>query len=116
MAAADQYNLLRSVVNHIVLPPDLPGTTDPHLADVDQDLLLRVKDACCELRSLAKGLFEEPLDLLNSSLNHCQNIHHALHLDNHELQQAFRGLKEGEILIIHVYEQNAGLLVRHDIE
>lgn len=113
MAATDGISLLRGVANHIVLPPDLPGTVDANLAEINQDLLLRVKDASCELKALTNGLFEKELDLLNTSLDHCQKIHHALHLDKCELQRTFRALKKGEILPIHVYKQNAGLLVWH---
>ncbi len=106
-------NLLRAVVNHLILPPDLPGTVEKDLADIDRNLLLRVRDACNELKAATKGEFDQELDSLGNSLEHCVNIHHAAHLDSLELQRAFRRLNTGEVLIIHVYEQNAGLLIRH---
>ena len=111
--STNDSNLLRSVANHLILPPDLPGTVDKDLADIDRNLLLRVRGACSELKAATKGEFDQELDLLGSSLEHCVNIRHAAHLDSLELQRAFRRLNAGEILIVHVYEQNAGLLIRH---
>ncbi|OAG39983.1 hypothetical protein AYO21_05856 [Fonsecaea monophora] len=105
--------LLRAVVNHVVLPPNLPEKVDNNLEEINRDLLLRVRDACLELDTVTKGEFQQQLGLLQSSLDHCQNIHASVHLDSLQLQRAFRRLQIGEVLVIHISEQNAGLLVRH---
>ena len=112
MAPADA-KFLRAVANHILLPPDLPGSLDRNLADINRDLLIRAQDACATLKATNKKEFQKELALLGSSLEHCQYLHISAHRDSHQLRRAFRELKPGEILIIYVNEQNAGLLVRH---
>ncbi|KIX98277.1 uncharacterized protein Z520_05578 [Fonsecaea multimorphosa CBS 102226] len=105
--------LLRAVLNHVILPPDLPDKIDNNLDEINRDLLLRIQDACTELEAATKGKYGQELGLLQSSLDHCLSIHASVYLDTLQLQRAFRRLKAGEILIIHVSEQNAGLLIRH---
>jgi hypothetical protein len=112
MAAADAA-FLRAVANHIVLPPDLPGGVEKNLPEINGDLLRRAQDACTEMRAAINSEFQQELSLLESSLDYCYFIHTSAHLDSLQLQRAFRRLQEGEILIVHVHEQNAGLLVRH---
>jgi hypothetical protein len=112
MAAADA-RFLRAVANHIILPPDLPGGVDKNLPEINGDLLQRAQDACTALKAAVKDEFQKELSLLESSLDYCYYVHTSAHLDSKQLQRAFRRLQDGEILIIHVNEQNAGLLVRH---
>ncbi|EXJ58525.1 hypothetical protein A1O7_05951 [Cladophialophora yegresii CBS 114405] len=112
MAAADAA-FLRAVATHMILPPDLPGGVDRNLPEIDGDLLRRAQDACTELKATIHSEFQRELSLLESSLDYCYFTHSSAHLDSLQLQRAFRRLQEGEILIIHVHEQNAGLLVRH---
>ena len=112
MAAADA-KFLRAVANHIVLPPDLPGGVDKNLPEINGDLLRRTQDACAALKVALKGEFQQELSLLESSLDCCYYIHTSAKLDAVQLQRALRRLQEREILVIHVNEQNAGLLVRH---
>ncbi|OQV10858.1 hypothetical protein CLAIMM_14784 [Cladophialophora immunda] len=113
--ATVETRLLRSVANHIVLPPDLPGHVDKDLPEIDGDLLRRAQDACIELRSAVGDHFQEELRLLENSLDYGFFIHTAAHLDSLQLQRAFRRLRTGEILLIHIDEQNAGLLVRNGV-
>ncbi|KIW30928.1 uncharacterized protein PV07_02619 [Cladophialophora immunda] len=113
--ATVEARLLRSVANHIVLPPDLPGHVDKDLPEIDGDLLRRAQDACIELRTAVGDHFQEELRLLENSLDYGFFIHTAAHLDSLQLQRAFRRLRTGEILLIHIDEQNAGLLVRNGV-
>jgi len=108
-------HLLRSVYNHVVLPPDIPGRLDSNLLAINQDLLLRVQNACSEVASATGAEFGREINFLRKSLNYCWCIHISQYLDSSQLQSAFRDLNDGESLIIHVVEQNAGLLVRRNI-
>lgn len=110
--ATTEAKQLRAVVNHVVLPPDLPGSVDKDILDINQILLLRLRNACSELKICMKGEYLEGLELLERSLDHCQSLHLSPHLDSAQLQRAFRTLQDGETLMIHVEKQNAGLLVR----
>ncbi|KIV78785.1 hypothetical protein PV11_06395 [Exophiala sideris] len=105
--------LLRGVFNHVVLPPNVPGSADKNLSEINCDLLGRIHTACTQLRENLGGHYDKELDLLLRSLVHCQSLHTSLHLDSAQLQRAFRSLKHGEVLIIHVVEQNAGLLISY---
>ncbi|KIW32045.1 uncharacterized protein PV07_03620 [Cladophialophora immunda] len=111
--ATSSARLLRAVVNHVLLPPDLPDKIDNNLAEINRDLLLRVQKACIELGIATKGEYRQELRLLQSSLDHCFRIHASTYLDKLQLQRAFCRLRVGEILIVHINEQNAGLLIRH---
>ena len=108
-----EARLLRSVANHIVLPPDLPGHVDKNLLEIDSDLLRRAQDACIELRTAVRDQFQEGLRLLENSLDYGFFIQTTAHLDRLQLQRAFRRLRTGETLLVYIDEQNAGLLVRY---
>jgi hypothetical protein len=103
---------LQAVVNHILLPPNIPGSVDPDLHQLNLDLIARFQKACEELRRRTNGDFASELDHLSRSLRHCHLIHASHCLDSHALEDAFQNLGEGGILIIHVIAQNAGILVR----
>ncbi|EXJ68180.1 uncharacterized protein A1O5_08795 [Cladophialophora psammophila CBS 110553] len=100
--ATSSAKLLCAIVNHLVLPPDLPDNVDKNLAEVNHELLQRVQNACRELDSAIKGEFQQELRLLQSSLAHSCNY-----------SEHFVDWQVDEILIVHVSEQNTGLLVRH---
>jgi len=110
--SSQAHTLLRAVVNHIVLPPDIPGSSDRDAHEINQDLLFRLQIACNELSEATEGRFKQVLDHLSTSLIYCQSLHSSQYLDKTCLQRVFRQLGNGEILIIHVTKQNSGLLVR----
>ncbi|KAI1629950.1 hypothetical protein EDD37DRAFT_671712 [Exophiala viscosa] len=103
--------LLRGVFNHVVLPPNVPGSADKNLSEINCDLLGRLHTACAQLKASLDGHYVKELDLLLCSLAQCRSLHTSLHLDAAQLLGAFRSLKDGEVLIVHIVEQNAGLLI-----
>jgi hypothetical protein len=111
--ATAEARLLRAVANHVLLPPDLPGGVDKNLSEISRDLLRRVRAACVDMNFALEGEHRQVLNSLRTSLDYCERMHTSLTLDSTQLQWAAQQLSEQEILIIHVQEQNAGLLIRH---
>ncbi|KAI1616493.1 hypothetical protein EDD36DRAFT_415389 [Exophiala viscosa] len=105
--------LLRGVFNHVVLPPNVPGSADKNLSEINCDLLGRLHTACAQLKASLDGHYVKELDLLLCSLAQCRSLHTSLHPDAAQLLGAFRSLKDGEVLIVHIVEQNAGLLINY---
>lgn len=106
---------LQAVVNHVLLPPNLPGSVEQNPHQINLDLIARLQRACEELRQSTNSLFGSELEHLGRSLRNCRLIHSSHCLDSHALEDAFQNLEEGGIIIIHVVEQNAGILVRRGL-
>ncbi|KAF7944017.1 hypothetical protein EAE96_010427 [Botrytis aclada] len=98
--------LLESIFNHLVLPPKLPARQDTDIEAIQQSIMTRLVDACVTLESFT-GLFSSVCHSLHLSLD--VNIGH---LEKKSILQAFCNLQPHDILILHVVEQNAALLVR----
>ncbi|KAM3084368.1 hypothetical protein ACMFMG_001526 [Clarireedia jacksonii] len=101
--------LLEPIFNHLVLPPKLPARQDADIEAIQQSIMTRLIDACDILEG-STGLFSSVCRSLRLSLD--VNIGH---LEKGSMLQAFGNLQPNDILILHVVEQNAALLVRHHI-
>ncbi|KAI1854474.1 hypothetical protein JX266_000592 [Neoarthrinium moseri] len=104
--------LLDAVFNHLVLPRKLPGTQDARLLDIQNDLVSRMIRACDCLRNMTNAKFTSTWDDLRESLKLCGMINQG-YLDKAKLKVQFRSLEPNTMLILHVVQQNAALLVRH---
>ena len=91
---------LESIFNHVVLPPKLPGQQDSDIDDVNHAVLARLIRACDTLAQLP-----------GHSLRLCHRLNQG-RLEKASLQQAFDSLGPDELLILHVVEQNAAVLIR----
>ncbi|KAK7749315.1 hypothetical protein SLS62_008284 [Diatrype stigma] len=125
--------LLHAVVNHIVLPPNIPGKQEPD-ADLDAvsyDILARMIKACKEVAtSFANRPYTETsapsckestpsleaFQTLRVSLEACRVLNFDYLLDKTTLLKYFRTLEEdcALTLILHVVKQNAAILMRRD--
>ncbi|KAF8867182.1 hypothetical protein BDZ45DRAFT_609382 [Acephala macrosclerotiorum] len=106
--------LLESVFNHLVLPPKLPGQRDIDIESIEQNILTRLIRACDILGKFIDQQFAETWASLRHSLRVCLNINPG-RLEKASLLQEFRNLQRNDLLILHVVEQNAALLIRHHI-
>lgn len=97
----------------VVLPAKLPSGPSAALADVEQQLTQRCRDACDEFTraTIDPGLLKH-LQCLRFSVSTCKMMNLGSKLSNESLISAFQQLDENKILILHVREQNAGILVR----
>lgn len=112
---------LESVFNHAVLPPKLPGSQDARLHDINQSLILRLIDASTTIRDLPRDesfadtfKIGEALDKIKRVLEGANVLNAGGKQTKNVLLEYFRGLRILDLLILHVTEQNAGLLItRH---
>jgi hypothetical protein len=107
--------LLESVFNHLVLPPKLPGHRDIDFEGIKQSILTRLIRACDTLGKFTGEQFGETWASVRYSLCICLNINRG-RLEKASVLQEFCNLQRNGLLILHVVEQNAALLIRRHIE
>lgn len=106
---------LESIFHHMVLPLNVPGRQDSDIEDVAHALVDRLIRACdtlvnlCENQECTKGLTP-----LRRSLEICREINLG-HLSKTSMLREFRRLERNHVLILHVVEQNAAVLVRRSV-
>ncbi|KAK3347284.1 hypothetical protein B0T25DRAFT_614272 [Lasiosphaeria hispida] len=105
-------DLLHSVYNHLVLPPKLPGHEDSAIQALSQNVLTRLTDACKRLVPLTPQPLSDAFRSLQSSLVASQEINSGF-INKISTLQHFRHLDRvpNRVLIFHVVEQNAALLL-----
>lgn len=107
---------LQAIFNHLVLPPKVPGQAEASLGDIEGDVLARLNEACIDLQSVpGQPGTSHALQILQRSLQSCARIYDGEHLDKTAVIDAFNQLQPHDILILHVVEQNAALLVRRSV-
>lgn len=107
--------LLESVFNHFVLPPKLPGHRDIDIEGIEQSILSRLLRACDSLSKCTNQQFGETWASVRFSLRVYLNINQG-RLEKASLLQGFCNLQRNSLLILHVVEQNAALLIRRHIK
>ncbi|PQE19818.1 p-loop containing nucleoside triphosphate hydrolase protein [Rutstroemia sp. NJR-2017a WRK4] len=107
--------LLEAVFNHLVLPPRLPERQDTDIESIQQSILSRLIQACDTLEQSTGDAFKDTWASVRQSLRVCRDTNPG-HLEKVSMLSAFADLEENDILILHVVEQNAALLVRRNIE
>ncbi|KAI1327589.1 hypothetical protein F5Y16DRAFT_399163 [Xylariaceae sp. FL0255] len=109
-------NLL-SVYNHLVLPPQVPGGPDQDIDLISAEIIRRMLRACTTV-NVAAARHELPLtntyDSLVTSLEACLELNHG-RLEKRTLLSHFQKLPSTGVLVLHINEQNAGLLIRRDL-
>lgn len=107
---------LESVFNHLVLPPKLPGHRDIDIEGIEQSILTRLIRTCDTLHELTdQQQFKETWASVRYSLRICLNVNLG-RLEKASILQEFYNLQRNGLLILHVVEQNAALLVRRHIQ
>jgi hypothetical protein len=103
---------LQLIFNHIVFPPKLPGKQDSRIEDVERDLLRRLRTAAQTLRACPDNEAFSIWEGTEESLNTCQLINEGGFVNKTALKSALQDLKAHNIIILHLSQQNAGLLIR----
>jgi hypothetical protein len=106
--------LLEAVFNHLVLPPKLPGQLDTDIEGIEHSILTRLIRACDTLSGFAGQEFAGTWASVCRSLRACLSITHG-RLIKASMLQEFRNLQPKNLLILHVVEQNAALLIRRHV-
>ncbi|KAI1839745.1 hypothetical protein JX266_014038 [Neoarthrinium moseri] len=102
---------LRAVFTHLGLPCHLPGSADDDSDALSRDVLKRATDACDTMLRMVYEPWHQAFQNLSTSLAACAELHDGF-ITKSKLLDHFCKLCEGPMLILHVQEQNAGLLVR----
>ncbi|KAI0472258.1 hypothetical protein F4859DRAFT_98378 [Xylaria cf. heliscus] len=109
-----KLDLLSSVFNHLVLPPQVPGAQDSDIDAVSHNVLARMLQAVGTAMSLTHDLpWQEAYQNLHESLQACLELNRG-GLERSSLFEHLKKLDLGKVLILYLNEQNAGLLVRRD--
>jgi hypothetical protein len=106
--------LLESLFNHLVLPPKLPGQQDIDIERINENILTRLIHACNTLGNITGQEFVDTWALIGHSLHHCLHLHQR-RLEKSSMLYEFRHLQPKHVLILHIVEQNAALLVRRQV-
>lgn len=106
-------SLLEAIIAHVLLPPKLPGRQDSVLHQIEKALATYAVQASSTLRDLLlRDNSHTHWDSIRSLLQTCLTVNSGRSLDHTRLVEAFGTLRTGHPLILHVVEQNAGLLIR----
>ncbi|KAJ3568031.1 hypothetical protein NPX13_g6562 [Xylaria arbuscula] len=107
-------DLLGQVFNHLVLPPEIPGSQDDDVDLVSQNVLSRLIQATeVAINLQPETLWQEAFRDIEDSLNVCFRLNRG-RLERSSLLQHFKNLIPGRMLVLYLNEQNAGLLIRYD--
>lgn len=114
--SASVPSTLELLLNHVALPPRLPGKEDHRIEEVECALTARLLNASRELRDLVYKDYGDQWDSIHRSLQICKNMNAGGRLNKATLVTQFQGLERKSLLVLHVTEQNAGLLIRRHHE
>jgi hypothetical protein len=105
--------MLERVLKHVAFPPRLPDQQDSRVESVQHALVDSALKACVRMRDATQ--YSADFDCLRRSIQACKNVHLDGTISKLPLLTALRNLEAGrdEVLILHIAEQNAALLIRH---
>lgn len=107
---------LRGTFNYVALPPKCPASFDNDLARIEESLASRMLRASDTLVSLTSQGSDRAWKAVTKALESCWRIHQKGVVDKKALVEALQRVKENVPVIVHVSEQNAGLLIRYERE
>ena len=103
--------VLHSLFNHIALPSCLPQKQELHIAEIEQALVNHLLDAVRIIRDVQVGDCRRVWDSLRRTLVSYKTLHIHGHLERSQLMSHLRQLQPGDLIILHVANQNAGIFV-----
>lgn len=98
-----------------MLPPKIPGAKEDNYDAMSSEFLNRLEAACERVKGLASSPFADAFHSLSESLRACRALNQE-GLDRVTLLEHFRTLGTNDVLICHVVEQNAAILIRREID
>ncbi|EDO04342.1 hypothetical protein SS1G_06825 [Sclerotinia sclerotiorum 1980 UF-70] len=106
--------IMESLINHIVLPPRLPGRDDRN-EKLENGLIDHFITASKAMRDITNDKLSENWDWVRRSLETAKVLNARGKLTKATLLSEFRSLQQNVYLILNIAEQNAALLI-HCIE
>ncbi|KIW06394.1 uncharacterized protein PV09_02847 [Verruconis gallopava] len=107
--------LLESVFNHLVLPPQLPGVGDDDPESVSSDILTRVSNVCRLFQDFSssnrwQGEWAAVWASIAETLHTAQGIH-SDGIDGNIILRSWKLFKPNSFFILRIAKQNAALLL-----
>lgn len=112
MSQAAAARLLEAQFNHLALPGRVPSKRDDKIIHIETALINRLLDASRDLRDGSKDDLYFEWDHIRRILLTTKALNIDGKLDKRALCHELCRLEQGSLLILHVTEQNAGLLIR----
>lgn len=109
---ASSTSILEAVFHHVALPPRLPHEADLRLDMTQKDLAQLLLKASITLRDGSLAKFGKQWDAVRRAIQTCKTLNVDAKLTKESLLLALRELTGSDILILHIPEQNAALLIR----
>jgi len=105
---------LELVFNHLVMPPKLPGQLDTDTQGIEHSILIRLIRACDTMGKLTGQEHLKTWASIRHSLRLSLDVNQA-GLEKASMLQAFCDFNPEDLLILHVVEQNAAILIRRHV-
>lgn len=102
---------MESIYNHMVLPPRLPSRLDSKLRDTEHGLMARLVSSCRVVRDNSDDSFYARWDTIRRSLETARRVNCNEKINKAALVSALSEPRPHETLILHVSQQNAGVLI-----
>ncbi|EHK99949.1 hypothetical protein M7I_4030 [Glarea lozoyensis 74030] len=107
-------SLLESLCHHVGLPDRLPNGKENNLEEIENKLADLALQACFDLSDSTEGDRAQSIwEKIATSIHTARLLNEGGKLESRSLLRAFRELDHDQALILHVVEQNAGLIIRH---
>jgi hypothetical protein len=107
-------DILDALYNHLILPPRLPAKEDGKVDQVEFQLMSRLLNTAHLVRDQTRHIYASQYDVIVRSLKSCCNMNANHTLNKRAMLHELAVLQSPGVLILHVAEQNAGLLIwRH---
>lgn len=106
--------LLKSVFNHLILPPKFSRHQDTNIEEIEQCILFYLRQACDILDKFAGQIFQKIWAFIDDFLCACMNVIKS-RLKTTSILKTFQQFQSKHFLILHMMKQNAALFFRHHI-
>ncbi|EED24514.1 hypothetical protein TSTA_078690 [Talaromyces stipitatus ATCC 10500] len=105
-------SILELTFNHIAFPPKLPGKRDGQVEAVEKDILTRLRTAVRTIKAYPNDSTPSIWEDIERSLAICRLVNENGFLNREALEVALQSVKLDDTIVLHVSQQNAGLLIR----
>jgi hypothetical protein len=106
---------LKSLVNHVALPPCPPGRLESEIDEIDDALTDRLLGAVQTFAThLPDSHFSTALQGLHRSLKITRRVNAGGKLTKNSLLEAMRAFNGEEMIIVYATEQNSAILLRRE--
>ena len=112
---APETPILPCLISHIGLPPHIPAQQeDPtETSRLEQGMIDVLRRACLSLKQSLNGSLIGEYDQIDRILQNTKAVHNGGILEKASILTQLRALQDVPLLI-HVTEQNAGLIIRRE--